>query len=498
MQRGIKIPESQPMLVAGKKPKGKSQLKILCLLCATMLLQALTGEAQSIIQITSGDGVSFFVKSDGSLWRGDFAHARARQQERMRALTHELEQHPQSTQAFEKMSEEAKHLTSANFEPVDLIVSNGVTAVAINTQGDTFFIKDNGSLWATGNNQGGFLGDGTYNTPEHPIQIVPSGVVAVACGEDFTILLKDDGSLWGFGWNGYGPLGDGDENELVMRPKEIVNSGVISIAAGYGHSLFIKSDGSLWGMGVNFSGQLGIGTNINHTFSPVEIVASNVVNIAAAHGHSLFIKRDGSLWAMGLNNWGQIGDCTIDWPDRPEQIVSNNVVAVTAGESGSLFLKKDGSLWGMGINWGSDYGEGVEFNSKCPVQIFAAENPALVAGYYYNAKLKTCASIWAGKFNNSVAGVGSPDNKPRLRSMAESLPASNFLTIELLKDGNVQLTYLGNAGMNYALERSSSLANPNWVSLVTNTAPSGGVLVITSTPDTTVNNFWRMRCVSQP
>jgi alpha-tubulin suppressor-like RCC1 family protein len=455
----------------------------------------LDASGQAIIQIASGDGVSFFVKSDGSLWRGDFAHALAKQNERMQRIMNELKQHPQSPQAFEKFREEAKHTTSANFEPVDLIVSNGVTAVAINTQGDTFFIKNNGSLWAMGNNQGGFLGDGTFDTPDHPIQIVASGVKEAACGEDFTIFLKDDGSVWGFGWNGDGPLGDGAENESVMRPKQIIKEGVAAIAAGYGHSLFIKTDGSLWGMGNNGYGELGLGTNINHTLLPAEIVASNVVSIAAANGHSLFIKSDGSLWAMGLNDWGQIGDCTIDWPYRPKQIVSNNVVAVTAGYSGTLFLKKDGSLWGMGINWGSDYGEGIEFQSECPTQIFAANNSALVAGYYYNAQLKTYSSIWAGKFNNSLAGVSSASDKSGLRLMVASLPGSNLITIELLKDGDVRLTYSGNAGINYALERSSSLGNPNWVSLVTNTAPSEGVLVFTNTPDTTMNNFWRIRSV---
>jgi hypothetical protein len=201
---------------------------------------------------------------------------------------------------------------------------------------------------------------------------------------------------------------------------------------------------------------------------------------------------------MGLNDWGQIGDCTINWPSLPEQIESNNVVAVAAGYSGSLFLKKDGSLWGMGINWGSDYGEGIEFNSRCPVQIVAANNSALIAGYYYNSQLKTYAGIWAGKFGNNQAGVSSGNDKHGLQPMVSTLPGSNLITIELLKDGNVRLTYLGDAGINYALERSSSLGNPDWVSLVTNTAPSGGVLVFTNTPDTSMNNFWRIRSVAQP
>jgi alpha-tubulin suppressor-like RCC1 family protein len=469
----------------------KTNLLHRCLLGVALLL-ALNAGAQAIVQIASYDAVSFFVKSDGSLWRGDFAHALAKRNERMQRLMNELKQHPRSTQAFEQMREEGKHITSDNFEPVDLIVSNGVTAVAMNGQRDTFFIKEDGSLWAMGNNEGGFLGDGTFETPDHPIQLVPGGVVAVACGEAFTLFLKDDGSVWGFGWNGDGPLGDGSQNTSIARPKQLINGGVAAIAAGHGHSLFIKRDGSLWGTGNNGYGQLGLGKDVAHVLQPVEILTSNVVSVAAAHSHTLFIKSDGSLWAMGLNDWGQIGDCTIEWRYRPEQMVSNNVVAVAAGYSGSLVLKRDGSLWGMGINWGSDYGEGIEFHSRCPTQIFAGNNPGPVAGYYYNAQLKTAASIWAGKFNNNPVIVGAAGSKGGLASSLAGFPGYNLITIEQLTDGNVRLTYSGNAGVNYALERSSNLANPRWVPLVTNTAPSGGVLVITNTPDTSMNNFWRI------
>src|SRR5215468_5543215 len=132
-----------------------------------------------------------------------------------------------------------------------------------------------------GYNAGGFLGDGTSETPDHPIQIVSNGVVSVACGEAHTLFLKDDGSVWGFGWDEDGRLGESSENTVITRPKRVINEGVAAIAAGHYHSLFIKRDGSLWGTGGNGFGQLGLGTNLHVVLQPVEILASNVVSIAA-------------------------------------------------------------------------------------------------------------------------------------------------------------------------------------------------------------------------
>jgi alpha-tubulin suppressor-like RCC1 family protein len=438
------------------------------LLCA-VLLQALTSGAQPVVKISHSYGnFALYVKSDGSLWGNGV-----------------------------NLDGELGDGTFDSPKPFELIVPSGVTAVATRTA-SSFFLKADGSLWGMGRNGLGQLGDGTYNDTNRPVLIVPSGVTAVDAGQVATIFLKDDGSLWGFGWNHNGELGDGAENNMVTRPEKIVASGVVAIAAGQGHSLFIKNDGSLWGMGANDLGQLGLGTNINRSLRPTLIVASNVTAVAAGEDHSLFIKSDGSLWAMGLNSFGQLGDCTIDWAYRPEQIVASNVVGMVCGEEGSMFLKQDGSLWAMGYAMGYDlhneYGEGISFGSHCPEQIVAANKSALIAGYYYNAALKTCASIWAKSFNNhNQTGVAEATVGAQLSVV--NLPGYNRITIELLEDGNVRLTYRGNAGANYALDRSSSLTTPNWVPQVTNYAGNGGVLVITNTPDLTTNNFWRIRSV---
>ena len=59
----------------------------------------------------------------------------------------------------------------------------------------------------------------------------------------------------------------------------------------------------------------------------------------------------------------------------------------------------------------------------------------------------------------------------------------------------MQLSFIGIAGANYALESSFGLTPSGWVPQVTNSADAGGVLVFTNTLDTTMNNFWRIRSV---
>lgn len=115
----------------------------------------------------------------------------------------------------------------------ELLVASNVTAIAAGGY-HSLFLKSDGSLWAMGRNVEGQLGDGTFGNAQNvssnvnePEQIVASNVVAIAAGEFHSLFLKSDGSLWATGYNHDGQLGDGfdDYGSLyhgVASPERIL------------------------------------------------------------------------------------------------------------------------------------------------------------------------------------------------------------------------------------------------------------------------------------
>ena len=267
--------------------------------------------ASNVTAIAAGGYHSLFLTRDGSLWAfGDNAHG-------------EAGDGTYSTNYFH-----------SGLNQPEMIVASNVTAVAAGFY-HTLFLKGDGSLWAVGWNQYGQLGDGTFstNTPYYgtnrPEMILASNITAVAAGGGHSLFLKSNGSLWVTGWNAYGQLGDGTTNNM-NTPEMLMASNITAIAAGYGFSLFLKNDGSLWAMGDNRYGQLGDGT-YNNTNRPERIVAGGVAAISAGEFHSLFLMNDGSLWGMGQNLNGQLGNG--HYAGAP-YFGTNQIVQIVAGVPG--------------------------------------------------------------------------------------------------------------------------------------------------------------------
>jgi alpha-tubulin suppressor-like RCC1 family protein len=85
--------------------------------------------------------------------------------------------------------------------------------------------------------------------------------IQIAAGDNHSLLLKADHTLWATGYNVYGQLGDGTTTNRNAPVKIMEN--VKAIAAGDAHSLILKTDNTIWAAGLNSYGQLGDGTNTN-------------------------------------------------------------------------------------------------------------------------------------------------------------------------------------------------------------------------------------------
>jgi alpha-tubulin suppressor-like RCC1 family protein len=282
--------------------------------------------------------------------------------------------------------------------PVQVQNLTGVIAIA---GGDlhTLALKNDGTVWAWGENMFGQVGDGT-NTERHtPVQVWSlSGVTAIASTSDgsHNLALKSDGTLWAWGANFFGQLGDGS---TVHRnaPVQVQNlSGVTCMAAGGAHSLALMRDGTVRAWGQNIGGGLGDGTTIDR-LTPVQVQNLNGVQaLAAGLDFSLALKSNATVWAWGANQYGQLGDGTNNNHSTPMQVSTNvsGVIAITAGMDTVYALRSDAIVQAWGDNSFGQLGDGATANHPFAVQ---------VAGLVEN--LSDVTAIAAGVSHGLVVGT---------------------------------------------------------------------------------------------
>ncbi len=267
----------------------------------------------------------------------------------------------------------------------------------------SFYLKSDGSLWATGWNTYGQLGDGNLSgwgfsaVPAPTPVLIMTGVSGVSTsGSGFhSVFVKTDGTAWATGGNGNGELGDGS-NQQRHTPVQVLAggvplAGVAAVSAGSFHSLFLKVDGTVWACGYNSSGQLGDGTTLSRS-TAVQVMVNGlpltgVKAVSAGSGHSLFLKTDGTVWAVGSNWAGQLGDGVESYPPdgntyttTPVQVPNmSGVKAIEAGSEHSLFLKTDGRVFAVGGNSSGQFGNGTVNYYLDPVRVPVQTQTGVVA-----------------------------------------------------------------------------------------------------------------------
>jgi alpha-tubulin suppressor-like RCC1 family protein len=367
-------------------------------------------------------------------------------------------------------------------------------------------LKDDGSVWAWGNNERGQLGDGTTNNNAIPKRITTlENVVDIAAGYFHNLAIKDDGSVWTWGrdvfshiggftttpekidglenivaisagllhnlalrsdgtvfaWgnNGFGQLGDGTyESSLPKRVEGIEN--ITAIAAGGFHSLALRNDGAVFAWGSNQAGVIGNNSTQHSYVSPQRVHnISTAVSIAGSYIHSLAILSDGTVRAWGYNGHGELGNekGTPDYTLTPVPVHEvENATSISAGYGKSLAIGGDGSVW----QWGSL--SNIHFDYTPVLNDNLSDIVSISSGWTHHLAISGDGIVWAWGWNTERQ-LGIAGNSPSSEFPVQTLPLSDNSPSSLPSDGNTDIIELDGlpVGWRYLQEGFDYLLNPN-------------------------------------
>ena len=277
--------------------------------------------------------------------------------------------------------------------PAQAQVLKGTVAMGFN---HSLAIHADGTLWATGGNEYGQLGDGTATDRSAWVQVgTATNWVQATIGSQTSLALRTDGSLWAWGNNQYGQLATiTNLNTTNPNPTPVQIPGTyVQVASGGTHVLALRADGSLWAWGFNLYGQLGNSpVPANGYVNPVPAqVAGTYTQVAASSDGSLALKADGSLWAWGDNYFGQLGIAATAGTSGAHPVptqVPGTYTQVSAGLRYTLALRADGSLWAWGVNNYGQLGNATNLGTTTPNPV-----PTQVAGTYTRLQASVMHSL---------------------------------------------------------------------------------------------------------
>ena len=420
-------------------------------------------------------------------------------------------------------------------------VAIDVIAVAAGN-GHSLFLKNDGTLWGMGDNRIGQLGDGT--TPVYPDfgpgtpEQVATGVVVVAAGYYHSLFIKNDGTLWDTGYNYSGQLGDGTTTErntpayvagdnapsmpaIISQPanqtKNIGSNAVFMVTAIGVPEATLQWQSSADGGGTweSISGATspvlvvsnvtagmtgaqyrclatnsegttpGNAATLTVTFASPAIVMQPVSQTISAGQTAIFtIAASGNpapsfQWQSSVDGGGTwmpvsgatgailtIPNVTAGMTGAQYRCVATNAVGaattgaatlavadmsvsirvakVAAGASHSLYLLEDGTLWATGANGLGQLGDGTTTDQSLPVQV-TTNVVAMAVGGEHSLFIKGDGTLWAmgksefGQLGNGIAADRfTPTSTPvQVATDVIAVAAGNTHSLFVKSDGTL-------------------------------------------------------------
>ncbi|MFA5794465.1 MAG: fibronectin type III domain-containing protein [Candidatus Brocadiia bacterium] len=269
-------------------------------------------------------------------------------------------------------------------------------------------IKNDGSLWAWGDNSSGQLGLGDSNPRWGPVQVgADKDWSQVSAGNGFSMAVKTNGTLWTWGYNWNGQLGQGDSGNGTNRlvPTQVGSDTDWSkVAAGGYHAMALKTNGTLLTWGWNNYGQLGFGyTGGSSILIPTVVTAVGTAwsYISAGIYHSIASNSDTNTYTWGYNGYGQLGHGDYALRNSPVALTTSGWSVVKAGSFHTVGIIS-GQLWVWGWNLNGQLGLNDTNNRNYPCRYVSATSWVAVAGgYYHTLARNSLGTIYAAGDNAS-------------------------------------------------------------------------------------------------
>ncbi|WP_211764140.1 RCC1 domain-containing protein [Kutzneria sp. CA-103260] len=258
-----------------------------------------------------------------------------------------------------------------------------------------YALRSDHTVWSWGENYMWSLGNGVQDEnylASTAVQVTGlTDVVAIAGSTGDGYALKNDGTVWAWGQNVQGELGTGvapdpnkcSENEGVSPKGPNCASATPVQVAGLAHvtkignRLAVEADGTVWQWG---------GVDANYQPMPNARQVPGITGAVAVAGRAssftdgtaYALMPDGTVRAWGMNSNGELGNGTQCQGGSPCTPVTDpvtvswltGVTALAAGNSSGYALKSDGTMWTWGSGHNGALGDGQQFTtSLVPVQI---------------------------------------------------------------------------------------------------------------------------------
>ncbi|MDP9936889.1 alpha-tubulin suppressor-like RCC1 family protein [Paenarthrobacter nicotinovorans] len=277
-----------------------------------------------------------------------------------------------------------------------------------------YAIRNDGTVWAWGENMSGQLGIGNSSSyVSVPLKVHGlSNIISVSAGGSSAYAIRSDGTLFAWGSNLDGQLGNGTTTDSVIPVQVVGLSNVKKIRTNGSSAIALTTDGSLWSWGYEWDA-LGYARPASHQVSPRKISGlSGITDIAyneqASTAYAL--GESGTVWAWGDGQQGKLGNGSMTGSSVPVQVLGlTGVVELDYSYSAAYARKADGSLWAWGGNWYGQLGNGTYTASAIPTRVMDLPPVTSVKSRGLEAyALSADGSMWAWGYGFSAKAFQVP------------------------------------------------------------------------------------------